>query len=381
MKIKNLIGLWWDCWDNYLFWLSRKIDYPLKPPDMIQVNFTFSCNLSCSMCSMRGQMEFLKTQKRRIEIDSDTFRKIIKEAKELGTKNILFIGGEPLLRKDLFDLVSYAKSLGLSTVIVTNGTLLNENNTKNCIDCGVDWLSISIDAASEETFAKIRGRNLLAKIVKNIEDLNELKKKRDSEFPKVAIVHTIMDGNLEELLDVVHLSNRLKAERIMFQPVVMNNADQSCQDSDSSIFIRPSRFNTLDKAIDNLISYKKSSPRNFDFIANSLKHLSLIKKYFKRQPISNIWPCYAGYNRLQIAQDYRIYFCIPPNKALDASFGDVSKDNLIDLWYSKEARIRRKLIRRCNVPCLQWCSYRDDFIKLLETFQKFFLFKKGSTTK
>jgi len=326
------------------------------------------------MCSMREQMEFLKTQGRRLEIDPDTFRKVIRETKELGTKNIILIGGEPMLREDIFDLVGYVKGMGLNTIIVTNGVLLSEDNIKKCLDGGVDWFSISIDAASEETFSKIRGRNLLSKIIRNIEVLNGLKKERRNELPKITVVCTIMDNNLEELLEVVRLSDRLNAEKIIFQPVVMNNANQSCRDTGSTV-MPPGRFNVLDESIDSLIAYKKSSPKNFDFIANSLKHLGLIRQYFKGPLGTDALPCYAGYNRLQIAQDYRVYFCIPPRESLDASFGDVSRDNLKELWYSEDAKIRRRLIRGCDVPCLQWCSYRDEFTEFRQIFQKFFLFK------
>ncbi|MBN3037898.1 MAG: radical SAM protein [Candidatus Omnitrophica bacterium] len=363
------------CRNNFLFWASRIIDYPLIAPDIVQVNFSFRCNLACSMCSMREQMKFLQSQGRRTEIDSDTFRKIIKETQELGTKSILFIGGEPLLRSDLFELIGYARDLGLNTVIVTNAVLLDEEKARKCIEAGVSWLSISIDAASEGIFNKIRGKDILQKIVNNIKTLNRLKEEKGVEFAKIGVVCTIMNDNLEELLDVAHLTKRLKAEKIIFQPVVTNNADQSCRDPDSSIFIDPSRFHILDGAIDSLAAYKKSSPENFNFISNSLGHLKLIKKYLKSPLKSNRWPCYAGYNRLQIAQDYRIYFCIPPNKTVDASFGDVSGESLKKMWYSQEAKVRRKLIKTCNIPCLQWCSYRDDFTVLSEIFQKAFLFR------
>ena len=54
---------------NFLFWLSRKLDYPLLPPDLVQINFTFRCNLRCKMCSMHEQMEYLQSQGRQVEID------------------------------------------------------------------------------------------------------------------------------------------------------------------------------------------------------------------------------------------------------------------------------------------------------------------------
>ncbi len=73
---------------------------------------------------MQDQMKLLESQGKRVDIDSDAFRKIIRETKELKTETILFIGGEPFLRKDFLDLVSYAKSFGLNTVAVTNGVLI-----------------------------------------------------------------------------------------------------------------------------------------------------------------------------------------------------------------------------------------------------------------
>ncbi len=373
MDIKYLIRL---SRRNFLFWLSRKIDYPLIPPDMVQVNFTFDCNLRCKMCSMYEQKRFLQSQGRQVEIDSDTFRKIIGETKELGVETILFIGGEPLLRKDLFELISYAKGLGLNTVIVTNGVLLDEKNIIKCFENGLDWLSISIDAASEQVFSKIRGENVLGRIVKNIELLNKLKNEERKEFPKMVSVCTIMNDNVEELIDVANLCKRLNIERVLFQPVVVNNIDQTLRDADSPNLIPYNKLPVLDKEMNRLIEYKKSSPENFKLVGNSIKYLGLIKKYFRGKISPREWPCYAGYNRVQIVQEGKLYFCVSQEK-YDANFGNVSKDSLRDLWYSNEAKFYRKLIRNCKVPCLQWCSYRDGFIELLEIVQRKILFRKS----
>ncbi|MFH1504525.1 MAG: radical SAM protein [Candidatus Omnitrophota bacterium] len=374
MNIKYLSKL---CRSNFLFWLSRKIDYPLLPPDMVQVNFTFECNLRCTMCSMHQQKEFLKSQGRQVEIDSDTFRKVIRGTKELGTRAILFIGGEPFIKKDLFSLVSYAKSLGLSVIVVTNGVLLNEEIIEKCFESGVEWLSISIDAAKEETFSRIRGKNILGTIIKNIELFNNLKEKQKKEFPKIVTVCTIMDNNIEELSEVARLCQKLKIERVLFQPVVANNIDQTQRKGVFPGFLPPERLNLADEAIDKLISFKKKSPENFSFIANNIRYLKLIKKYLRGNIKHWELPCYAGYNRVQIVQEGKLYFCVNQKK-YTANFGDIKKDSLKDLWYSQQARFYRKIIRKCKTPCLQWCSYRDDFIILEDFFRKKLLFKDKS---
>lgn len=360
---------------NLLFYLSRKIDYPLVAPDLVQVNFSFDCNLRCSMCSMHEQMKLLENRGRQIEIDSDAFKKVIRETKELGAGAVLFIGGEPFLRRDLFELVGFAKGLGLGTVIVTNGVLLGRDNIQGCFDSGVDWLSISIDSVDEGTLSKIRGKGVLAKIIANIELLNAQKKEQGRDFPKIVSVCTIMAGNLEELPDIVHFCRGIGIERLLFQPVVANNIDQTQRQNVFTGFEHPETYAKLDRSLDWLINYKKESRNNFDFIGNSIRHLKLIKKYFRGKVSPGSLPCYAGYNRVQIVQEGKLYFCVNQKK-YDANFGDIKEDNLKDLWYSGRAKFYRKLIRKCRFPCLQWCSYRDEFIELLGIFQKKLLFTK-----
>lgn len=369
-NIKRLIKLGYS---NFLFWLSRKIDYPLLPPDTVQINFTFRCNLACKMCNMNEQMKSLESQGRPTELDSEIIRKVIREAKDVGAKTVLFIGGEPLLKKDLFDLVGYAKEFKLNPIVVTNGVLLDADNIQRCFDSGMEWISISIDAASESVFSKIRGENVLGKIIANINLLNKMKKEANREFPKINTVCTIMNDNLEELPAVIDLCRSIGIARIIFQPVVGNNADQTVRENGSGCLIPSSKYKLLDNIIDGLIEYKQKSIDNFNFIANNVKHLRLIKKYFKGKVKPWEIPCYAGYNRLQIVQEGKIYFCVPQEKYV-ATFGDIRKNTISDLWFSKEAKIRRRLIRKCDKPCLQWCAYRDDFIEFCDIIDKMRLF-------
>ena len=371
MNPKYLLGL---IKRNTLFWLSRKIDYPLLPPDAVQVNFTFRCNLRCKMCSMEAQERLLKSLGRQVEIDSETFRKVIRQAKEIGSRSILFIGGEPFLREDIFELIDYAHRLGLSSIVVTNGALLKEDAIKKCFASGLEWLSISIDAARDETFSKIRGEGVLGAIIENIGLLNRLKKEAKKEFPKLVTCSTIMNDNLEELIKIIELCKKLKIERVLFQPVVANNIDQTERLAGNPGFVPRERLGVLDRAMDGLIEYKKQSASNFDFIGNSIRNLSLIKKYFRGEITPKDQPCYAGYNRLQIVQEGKLYFCVNQQQH-QANLGDIKKDSLASLWFSEEARSFRRLIKKCDNPCLQWCSYRDEFMELAGAWQKSRYFK------
>jgi PqqA peptide cyclase len=369
MTIKRLAGL---VGKNVLFWASRRIGSPLLPPDVLQISFTFDCNLSCNMCRMHEQKRLLQSRGRATEIPSPTIRKVIDEAAAMGVKAAILIGGEPLLKPDLFSLVKHARARGMGTVIVTNGVLLTRERIAEAAEAGVDWLSVSLDAATEGTFSRIRGKGVLARITANLRVLKDLRREGARQMPHVVAVCTIMNDNLEELVPLVALCRELGVERVLFQPVVANNIDQSSRESAGFGLVPEERLAVLDEAIDGLIAYKKRSKESFDYIGNSLRYLALIKRYFRGRVRPREFPCYAGYNRMQIVQEGKVYFCVPQN-AQEATFGDVAAEPLRALWYSSRAKEYRRLITRCAVPCLQWCATRDDFGALEGEFHKLFL--------
>ncbi len=322
---------------------------------------------------MYDRLQSLKAENRPYELDISTIKKVIREAFQMGVRSLILIGGEPFLEPRLFELVSFANQCGVSGItVVTNGTLFSEEIIKKMFASNLNNLSVSIDAATEDTYSKIRGENVFKKMIDNINLINTLKNKENRTLPNICCVCTIMDQNLEELMDVVHLCRELKISQVIFQPVVGNNTDQTRVDFSSSVFIPQNRFKILDDAIDSLIKYKLLNKDNFSFIANSIKHLRLIKNYFKGKLKPQGIPCYAGYNRIQVVQEGKVYFCVNQDK-YEATFGDVNTDSLKELWFSDKARSYRRLIRKCDFPCLQWCAYRDEFIALSEVFEKSFL--------
>jgi MoaA/NifB/PqqE/SkfB family radical SAM enzyme len=319
---------------------------------------------------MHERLESFKAQNRPAEISADVIKKLIREASEMRIPSLILIGGEPFLEPRLFEWVAFALGQGISGItVVTNGTMMSEEIIGKIFACGLSNLSVSIDAATEATFGKIRGEKVLGRVMKNIDFLNEMKQKENRHTPNIVSVCTIMNQNLEELLDVVHLCRKLGISRIIFQPAVADNTDQTQVNFDSPVFVRPSRFDVLDKAIDQLIIFKKGSREQHDFIANSISQLTMFKRYFRADVKGRETPCYAGFNRLQVVQQGGVYFCANQAKH-ETVFGDVAKDSLKQLWFSREARFRRKLIRKCATPCLQWCSTRDEIIELSDELSR-----------
>lgn len=107
-------------------------------------NVTRSCNLRCIHCYTDSE-----AKKYEGELTSDEARTMIADLAAFKVPVLLFSGGEPLVRSDLFDLVVYARNLGVRPAISTNGTLITYSVARLLRDIGELYIGISIDGIGE----------------------------------------------------------------------------------------------------------------------------------------------------------------------------------------------------------------------------------------
>ncbi len=119
-------------------------------PALISWNLTRACNLRCPHCYMEGG------QKAENELTTQECLGLIDEMKALGTEMLILTGGEPLLRKDIFEIARYASSRGIWVVMGTNGVLLDQRVAEKMIECGVQGVAISIDSIDPEKHDRFR---------------------------------------------------------------------------------------------------------------------------------------------------------------------------------------------------------------------------------
>lgn len=113
---------------------------------------TRSCNLACKHCRAEAHPEPYPG-----ELSTEEAKALIDTFPEVGNPIIIFTGGDPMMRADVYELVAYAHSKGLPCAFSPNGTLITPETARKLKEAGVDRCSISIDGPDAESHDSFRG--------------------------------------------------------------------------------------------------------------------------------------------------------------------------------------------------------------------------------
>ncbi|MFT4603941.1 MAG: radical SAM protein with 4Fe4S-binding SPASM domain [Rhodothermales bacterium] len=160
-------------------------------PALVSWNLTKKCNLACPHCYMEAG------DKAEVELTTEQCLTLVDEMKTLGTEMLILTGGEPLLRRDIFDIARHASSQGMWVVMGTNGVLVNDHVAKKMVECGVKGVGISIDSVDPCKHNEFRGGPDAWKY-----SVRALEICRNHNL-EVLVQSTVMQDNLEEVADLM----------------------------------------------------------------------------------------------------------------------------------------------------------------------------------
>ena len=185
-------------------------------------NITKSCNLNCIHCYANAQTKAYKDA-----IDTDKAKSIIDDLADFNIPVILFSGGEPLLRKDIVELISYAVKKGIRAVLSTNGTLIDQDTAKRLKDAGLSYAGISLDGLEKinDSFRGIKGA-----FKKALQGIQNCKKAGI----KAGIRFTISRLNAEEVPKMFDLAREEGIDRLCFYHLVYSGRGSSLIKEDLS---------------------------------------------------------------------------------------------------------------------------------------------------
>ncbi len=340
---------------------------PVSKPNMIYVMINNVCNLRCLYCDIwkcKGEHDLTTGQW------IQAFDELLSWTRH---PKLNISGGEPFVRKDIFEILEYVVKKGAIVGVVTNGWALKPEMAQRVVALGLSNLNISIDSLDPEVCDMMRGReghtkSTIETILRVMEEI-----KRQQSSMKVYLKVVVSGSNATSLVDIVHFAQEHGISGVMFQPleaVFSREVDYGTQWHKNTP-LWPQDVSEIEKATNDLIALKKDGAP----IANPISHMLAWPEYFK-DPIAGVQgqvggdnlqqkkiPCRIGHTHLYINSDGTVKLCwsFP-------SIGNVLHDSVKKKWTGEQAKDLRESIARCTAPCTKTCLLDRGLSETVKSF-------------
>lgn len=206
-------------------------------PRRIQIIPTIKCNYRCVMCFQSHE-----EHKKGGEIDFAIFEKLNHVFPFV--HQVYFTGGEPLMYSEMPRALEFLGRHGCEISMSTNGAMLTGKRLEMAFRY-MHTVKISLDAATPETYARIRKNGNFAKVLSNIGRLSSLKKRHDSPLPHIDLSFVAMRSNIEELPKLVFLAHRYGVRNISVGHLALNGTQVGMEDESLQLHKELSDFHML----------------------------------------------------------------------------------------------------------------------------------------
>jgi MoaA/NifB/PqqE/SkfB family radical SAM enzyme len=256
---------------------------------------------------------------------------------------IQFVGGEPMMKKGIIELIHHAAQLGLKTTMTTNGFLIEDGILGKIIDSGLNTLGFSLESLAEYKHDYLRGVNGVYRRI--MDTIGHLERSPDTSL-QLFISSIIMGVNLDDLgalAEWVNANSRLNFIyfQAVMQPFAMPESDTWYNDEQCRLL-----WPDTDRAcavLDELIRLKKIGYK----INNRSGQLEAFKSYFKNpQQFIKRAKCNLGYQSFTVLPDGNIFLCLSMQP-----IGNIKTDSLDEVWFSNKADMVRDQIAHCQNNC------------------------------
>ena len=278
----------------------------------LQWHITHRCNLRCSHCYQDDYSAF--SSRKSLEAVLNQYSRLLEEYGFKGYLNIT--GGEPLTHPDLFWLLEEAGNRGITTAVLTNGTLIGRREAAELKRLDVDYVQVSLDGL-RETHDKIRGEGSFDLAIRGI---RELKAQRIY----VTVAFTAQRENYKELSRLADFCNNFGADKLWFDRVVIpKNEDKN------NLSLSSKEYSALCRKASRLNRQGKIS------CARALQFIPCREK--------TIYSCNAGNRLLAILADGTVMPC----RRLPIEVGNVTQSELLTIYRESPELIK---LRKSEIP-------------------------------
>lgn len=311
--------------------IAYKFNWKLVPayPEGVMVEPASVCNLKCVLCPISKEGSINRRNK---FIELEQFKKTFRIAR-LFIKYITFWNyGEPLLNKDLSQMINFVARFGVNTQISTNGLVFDHNNIEKILKSGLSKLIISVDTYDGQEYVKYRRGGNFDLLERNIRNILDIKSKIKSNT-SIALQFIISRYNQEEIDKIKNFFKKFNADELIIKTMGIGSA-----------FIQPSGHELEFLPTNNFLRYNPKT---------------LIVKD------KNNFRCKYIWKRMVICSDGTILPCCR-DQAGKFIFGNAFRRSLLTQFNTyKYLNFRKKIlnIQKNEIMCLR-CS--EDIKKKIE---------------
>src|SRR5215470_14127065 len=201
-----------------------------QEPVCLYLETTNRCNLLCETCPRT--FEDLEPP---ADMSWALFIHIVAQFPNIA-RVVLHGVSEPMMVKALPRMIRYLKERGTYVLFNTNGTLLTERKGRELIAARLDELRVSLDAAEPEAFLAVRGKDMFARIVRNVRAFTAIQRAEGIERPLVSLWLTGLKETIEQLPAFVRLAHRIGVAEIHLQRLVFLPEGQGLARAESALF-------------------------------------------------------------------------------------------------------------------------------------------------
>ena len=277
----------------------------LGEPTTLLAELTYRCPLHCPYCSNPLEMSRAEA-----ELSTDDWKRVFTQARDLGVLQLGLSGGEPLVRKDLEELVAHARQEGLYTTLVTSGLGLTRRRAERLKAAGIDHIQISFQDTDQANADRIAG----IKLGRQKQEAASLVKELGLAFSVNVVLHR---GNLDRLAEIIAFAAEAGADRLE-----LANTQYYGWALKNREMLMPTRAQVERSRV--------IAERALAEYRGRMQIIYVLPDYYEQYPK----PCYGGWGNVYIllTPDGRALPCHGATQIPDLEFVNVRRHDLAWIW-------------------------------------------------
>jgi radical SAM protein with 4Fe4S-binding SPASM domain len=324
-------------------------------PYIVDIGYKYSCNYKCIFCEWFSPMSKKSrkdTPSSHSSITMEVYRGLIKELSLLGTKIVIIGEFEPFMDPQLIEKIEYTKKHNLGCFLITNGSLLNKENAEQLVNLKLDYLNVSINAGTPETYPRIHvteTEETFERIVSMVSLIEKLKENKRTVFPHTRLSMVVCNRNYHDIVNFVELCQETGVKNAHIKKLISTSKEMA-----EELELTPKQEKEMNEYLGEALNFAKKYDINVDI--EWADWTSSQKTRVKQEDL----PCYYGWLFSMIDDNGNVYPCCFQDRSPSCTIGNIRDESFTTIWFSKKYQDfrrkykkiaeRRKMGYHCNQP-------------------------------